>query len=146
MTSVFHVYFFFYVIGITHNRIRLRSRYATSYLLQRQSGVGFEALYEAGRRGRAGEDCRTLFMDCNAVWGNIALAAFCRTWLSFRGILKSLCRSNSISIGKSPLAREQSLIHPYLYFALYKKSLTMRIDEIARKSTSVLFAYINMGN
>lgn len=41
--------------------------YATSYLLQRQSGVGFEALYEAGRRGRSGEDCRTLFMDCNAV-------------------------------------------------------------------------------
>lgn len=41
--------------------------YATSYLLQRQSGVGFEALFEAGRRGRSGEDCRTLFMDCNAV-------------------------------------------------------------------------------
>ncbi|XP_025997382.1 uncharacterized protein LOC105202075 isoform X2 [Solenopsis invicta] len=43
--------------------------YATSYLLQRQSGVGFEALYEAGRRGRTGglQDCRTLFMDCNAV-------------------------------------------------------------------------------
>ncbi|XP_031771169.1 uncharacterized protein LOC100863284 isoform X2 [Apis florea] len=41
--------------------------YATSYLLQRQSGIGFEALYEAGRRGRTGEDCRTLFMDCNAV-------------------------------------------------------------------------------
>ncbi|KAG7207706.1 hypothetical protein KM043_009324 [Ampulex compressa] len=40
--------------------------YATSYMLQRQSGVGFEALYEAGRRGRTGEDCRTLFMDCNA--------------------------------------------------------------------------------
>ncbi|CAD6222635.1 GSCOCG00001064001-RA-CDS, partial [Cotesia congregata] len=46
--------------------------YATSYLLQRQSGVGFEALFEAGRRGRSGEDCRTLFMDCNASlfnWG-----------------------------------------------------------------------------
>ncbi|XP_066594893.1 uncharacterized protein [Prorops nasuta] len=41
--------------------------YATSYILQRQSGVGFEALYEAGRRGRSGEDCRTLFLDCNAV-------------------------------------------------------------------------------
>ncbi|XP_036140331.1 uncharacterized protein LOC105839106 isoform X3 [Monomorium pharaonis] len=43
--------------------------YATSYILQRQSGVGFEALYEAGRRGRTGglQDCRTLFMDCNAV-------------------------------------------------------------------------------
>ncbi|XP_035729535.1 uncharacterized protein LOC118444893 isoform X4 [Vespa mandarinia] len=39
--------------------------YATSYMLQRQSGVGFEALYDAGRRGRMGEDCRTLFMDCN---------------------------------------------------------------------------------
>ncbi|XP_033220321.1 uncharacterized protein LOC117174959 isoform X2 [Belonocnema kinseyi] len=41
--------------------------YATSYVLQRQSGVAFEALYTAGRRGRSGEDCRTLFMDCNAV-------------------------------------------------------------------------------
>ncbi|XP_015511655.1 uncharacterized protein [Neodiprion pinetum] len=41
--------------------------YATSYLLQRQSGVAFEALSEAGRRGRSGEDCRTLFLDCNAV-------------------------------------------------------------------------------
>ncbi|CAB0032366.1 unnamed protein product [Trichogramma brassicae] len=41
--------------------------YATSYMLQRQSGVGFEALYDAGRRGRSGEDCRTLFLDCNAV-------------------------------------------------------------------------------
>ncbi|XP_011867764.1 PREDICTED: uncharacterized protein LOC105561958 isoform X3 [Vollenhovia emeryi] len=41
--------------------------YATSYLLQRQSGVSFEALYDAGRRGRTGEDCRTLFIDCNAV-------------------------------------------------------------------------------
>ncbi|XP_012284673.1 uncharacterized protein LOC105702032 isoform X1 [Orussus abietinus] len=41
--------------------------YATSYILQRQSGVGFEALYEAGRRGRSGEDCRRLFLDCNAV-------------------------------------------------------------------------------
>ncbi|XP_053997692.1 uncharacterized protein LOC128886646 isoform X2 [Hylaeus anthracinus] len=41
--------------------------YATSYLLQRQSGVGFDALYDASRRGRNGEDCRTVFMDCNAV-------------------------------------------------------------------------------
>ncbi|KAJ8683861.1 hypothetical protein QAD02_019653 [Eretmocerus hayati] len=41
--------------------------YATSFLIQRQSGVGFEALYEAGRRGRSGEDCRTIFLDCNAV-------------------------------------------------------------------------------
>ncbi|KAK2578482.1 hypothetical protein KPH14_011649 [Odynerus spinipes] len=39
--------------------------YATSYILQSQSGVAFEALYEAGRRGRMGEDCRTLFLDCN---------------------------------------------------------------------------------
>ncbi|XP_076671328.1 uncharacterized protein LOC143370287 [Andrena cerasifolii] len=41
--------------------------YATSYLLQRQSGVGLEALYEAGRRGRTGGDCRSLFVDCNSV-------------------------------------------------------------------------------
>lgn len=42
-------------------------RYATSYLLQRQSGIGFEALYEAGRNGRSGKDCRQLFTSCNAV-------------------------------------------------------------------------------
>ncbi|XP_076291206.1 uncharacterized protein LOC143214276 isoform X1 [Lasioglossum baleicum] len=41
--------------------------YATSYLLQRQSGVAFDALYEASRRGRSGEDCRTVFLNCNAV-------------------------------------------------------------------------------
>ncbi|XP_051157187.1 uncharacterized protein LOC127279091 isoform X2 [Leptopilina boulardi] len=41
--------------------------YATSYLLQKQSGVGFDALYAAGRRGRSGEDCRSLFVECNAV-------------------------------------------------------------------------------
>lgn len=61
---------------------RFLRRYATSYLLQRQSGVGFEALYEAGRRGRTGEDCRTLFMDCNAVWKrDVHLRpAFHRAW------------------------------------------------------------------
>ncbi|KZC06955.1 hypothetical protein WN55_08192 [Dufourea novaeangliae] len=41
--------------------------YTTSYILQMQSGIGFETLYEAGRRGRTGQDCRTLFLDCNAV-------------------------------------------------------------------------------
>ncbi|XP_014211751.1 uncharacterized protein LOC106641750 [Copidosoma floridanum] len=41
--------------------------YAASYMLVRQSGVPFEELYEAGRRGRSGEDCRTLFLDCNNV-------------------------------------------------------------------------------
>ncbi|XP_034938851.1 uncharacterized protein [Chelonus insularis] len=41
--------------------------YTTSFVLEKQSGIRFEALYEAGRRGRSGEDCRTLYMDCNAV-------------------------------------------------------------------------------
>ncbi|XP_044020887.1 uncharacterized protein LOC122860896 isoform X1 [Aphidius gifuensis] len=41
--------------------------YATSYLLQRQSGIGFEALNEAGRSGRSGKDCRQLFTSCNAI-------------------------------------------------------------------------------
>ena len=54
--------------------------YATSWALQMQSGVGFEALYEAGRRGRSGEDCRTHFMDCNAVWENLAILHFNREY------------------------------------------------------------------
>ncbi|XP_076243611.1 uncharacterized protein LOC143184908 [Calliopsis andreniformis] len=41
--------------------------YATSYVLQKQSGKGFESLYEAGRRGRIGGDCRALFVGCKAV-------------------------------------------------------------------------------
>ncbi|XP_011306926.1 uncharacterized protein [Fopius arisanus] len=41
--------------------------YAASWYLQGQGGVHLEALYDAARRGRSGENCRTLFVNCNAV-------------------------------------------------------------------------------
>ncbi|XP_026478307.1 uncharacterized protein LOC113384763 [Ctenocephalides felis] len=41
--------------------------YATSFALERSSGTTFEAFYEAGRRGRSGEDCRQLYLTCNEV-------------------------------------------------------------------------------
>lgn len=41
--------------------------YATSFLLQRTSLSPFDAFYEAGRRGRSGDDCRQLYLACNEV-------------------------------------------------------------------------------
>ncbi|XP_017030748.1 uncharacterized protein [Drosophila kikkawai] len=41
--------------------------YATSYVLGRSSGSSFEELYDAGRRGRSGFDCRQLYLECNEV-------------------------------------------------------------------------------
>ncbi|KAH8288509.1 hypothetical protein KR054_004158 [Drosophila jambulina] len=41
--------------------------YATSYMLGRSSGSSFEELYDAGRRGRSGFDCRQLYLECNEV-------------------------------------------------------------------------------
>ncbi|XP_030374723.1 uncharacterized protein LOC115624244 isoform X1 [Scaptodrosophila lebanonensis] len=41
--------------------------YATSYLLDRTSDSSFEHLYDAGRRGRSGFDCRQLYLECNEV-------------------------------------------------------------------------------
>ncbi|XP_015118600.1 uncharacterized protein LOC107042198 [Diachasma alloeum] len=41
--------------------------YLASWYLQGQDGAHFEALYDAARRGRTGENCRTIFVDCNAV-------------------------------------------------------------------------------
>ncbi|XP_067012081.1 uncharacterized protein [Anabrus simplex] len=43
--------------------------YATSFVLERSSygPTTFESFYEAGRRGRSGEDCRQLFLSCNEV-------------------------------------------------------------------------------
>ncbi|XP_063993998.1 uncharacterized protein LOC135171401 isoform X2 [Diachasmimorpha longicaudata] len=41
--------------------------YLASWYLQGQGGAHFEALYDAARRGRTGENCRTIFMDCNAI-------------------------------------------------------------------------------
>lgn len=39
--------------------------YATSFVLERQTGTEFEKFYEAGRRGRSGEDCRAIYVDCS---------------------------------------------------------------------------------
>ncbi|XP_077292507.1 uncharacterized protein LOC143915664 isoform X2 [Arctopsyche grandis] len=41
--------------------------YATSFILERQSGSTFDQYYEAGRRGRSGVDCRQLYLQCNEV-------------------------------------------------------------------------------
>ncbi|XP_017111256.1 uncharacterized protein LOC108135148 isoform X1 [Drosophila elegans] len=41
--------------------------YATSYVLGRSSGSNFEELYDAGRRGRSGFDCRQIYLECNEV-------------------------------------------------------------------------------
>ncbi|XP_050542914.1 uncharacterized protein LOC126906377 isoform X1 [Daktulosphaira vitifoliae] len=41
--------------------------YATSYILQKTSNAPFEVYYDAGRRGRSGEDCRQLYLACNEV-------------------------------------------------------------------------------
>ncbi|XP_049795376.1 uncharacterized protein LOC126210231 isoform X2 [Schistocerca nitens] len=41
--------------------------YATSFMLERSSDTPFDAFYDAGRRGRSGEDCRALFLSCNEV-------------------------------------------------------------------------------
>ncbi|XP_039231946.1 uncharacterized protein LOC6536761 isoform X2 [Drosophila yakuba] len=41
--------------------------YATSYVLGRTSGSNFEELYDAGRRGRSGFDCRQIYLECNEV-------------------------------------------------------------------------------
>lgn len=39
--------------------------YATSFVLERQTGTEFEKFYEAGRRGRSGEDCRAIYVECS---------------------------------------------------------------------------------
>lgn len=41
--------------------------YATSFVLERQTGQQFEMLYEAGRKGRSGMDCKNLYLECNTV-------------------------------------------------------------------------------
>ncbi|XP_039293201.1 uncharacterized protein LOC111061473 [Nilaparvata lugens] len=41
--------------------------YATSFILQRSSSSPFDAFYEAGRRGRSGDDCQQLYLACNEV-------------------------------------------------------------------------------
>ncbi|XP_058061247.1 uncharacterized protein LOC131211687 [Anopheles bellator] len=41
--------------------------YATSFILERQTGKQFDNFYEAGRNGRSGFDCRQLYLECNEV-------------------------------------------------------------------------------
>lgn len=41
--------------------------YATSFVLERQTGNTFESLYEAGRKGRSGVDCKQIYLECNEV-------------------------------------------------------------------------------
>ncbi|XP_053683066.1 uncharacterized protein LOC128733480 isoform X3 [Sabethes cyaneus] len=41
--------------------------YVTSYMMERQTTKSFEVLYEAGRNGRIGLDCRQLYLECNEV-------------------------------------------------------------------------------
>ncbi|XP_037033986.1 uncharacterized protein LOC119072786 isoform X2 [Bradysia coprophila] len=41
--------------------------YATSFVLERTTGNSFEAFYDAGRRGRSGENCRQIYLECNEV-------------------------------------------------------------------------------
>lgn len=41
--------------------------YATSFVLERQSGTTFEGLYEAGRKGRSGVKCKDIYLECNEV-------------------------------------------------------------------------------
>lgn len=38
--------------------------YATSFVLERQTGSPFEKFYDAGRRGRQGEDCKEIYLEC----------------------------------------------------------------------------------
>jgi len=41
--------------------------YATSFVLEKQSSGSFENLYEAGRKGRSGVDCKEVYLQCNEV-------------------------------------------------------------------------------
>lgn len=41
--------------------------YATSFILERQTGRSFETFYEAGRKGRSGMECKQLYLECNQV-------------------------------------------------------------------------------
>lgn len=41
--------------------------YATSFLLERQTGQPFATLYDAGRKGRSGVDCKQIYLECNTV-------------------------------------------------------------------------------
>ncbi|KAK6641966.1 hypothetical protein RUM44_013687 [Polyplax serrata] len=41
--------------------------YATSILMERISTGSFDSFYSAGRRGRLGEDCQAVYLECNEI-------------------------------------------------------------------------------
>ncbi|XP_031339464.1 uncharacterized protein LOC116169911 isoform X2 [Photinus pyralis] len=41
--------------------------YAVSFVMERSTGSSFDVLYEAGRRGRSGDNCQQAFLECNEV-------------------------------------------------------------------------------
>ncbi|CAH1956230.1 unnamed protein product [Acanthoscelides obtectus] len=41
--------------------------YAVSFILDKSVGSSFDVLYEAGRRGRYGDNCQQQFLECNEV-------------------------------------------------------------------------------
>ncbi|KAK4887024.1 hypothetical protein RN001_003295 [Aquatica leii] len=41
--------------------------YAVSFIMERSAGSTFDVLYEAGRRGRSGDNCHQAFLECNEV-------------------------------------------------------------------------------
>ncbi|EEB20175.1 conserved hypothetical protein [Pediculus humanus corporis] len=41
--------------------------YATSFLMERVSTGSFDSFYTAGRRGRSGEDCQAVYVECNEI-------------------------------------------------------------------------------
>lgn len=52
----------------THGAIYCQlGTYAASFVLERSTSSPFDAFYEAGRRGRSGEDCRQVYLSCNEI-------------------------------------------------------------------------------
>ncbi|KAL0266907.1 UNVERIFIED_CONTAM: hypothetical protein PYX00_009327 [Menopon gallinae] len=41
--------------------------YTVSFLMERTSSASSDSYYSAGRRGRLGEDCRALYVECNEI-------------------------------------------------------------------------------
>lgn len=41
--------------------------YATSFVLERQTGTAFEKINDAGRRGRQGDNCREIYVECSGI-------------------------------------------------------------------------------
>lgn len=65
----FPLYFYIHLTKEDNTIIttKLSFRYATSFILEHQTGTRFDNLYDAGRRGRSGENCRQIYLECNEV-------------------------------------------------------------------------------